>query len=50
VGRPAGAQFAAPGVTRLQVINDILAAIKAANMPAPYCFANAKAIDRARWV
>lgn len=34
-----------PGVTRLQVINDIIAAIKAAKMPAPYGFVNAKAVD-----
>lgn len=34
-----------PGVTRLQVINDIIAAIHAAKMPAPYGFVNAKALD-----
>ena len=34
-----------PGVTRLQVINDIIAAIRAANMPPPYGFVNAKALD-----
>lgn len=34
-----------PGVTRLQVIHDIIAAIRAAKMPAPYGFVNAKALE-----
>lgn len=34
-----------PGVTRLQVISEIIAAIQAAKMPAPYGFVNAKAVD-----
>jgi len=33
-----------PGTTRLQIIDQIIAAIKAANMPAPYGFVNAQAI------
>ena len=34
-----------PGVTRLQVIDQLIAGIKAANMPAPYGFVNAQALE-----
>lgn len=34
-----------PGVTRLQIIDQLIAGIKAANMPAPYGFVNAQALE-----